>query len=247
MKPSPIALLIDADKPVRRLLRAVLEPQRYRVFEAENGELGTKQAVARRPDVIILDLSLPDQDGLAVLRQLREWNSAPVMILSAQNDEELKVAALDSGANDYLGKPFGTAELLARLRVLQRLMPGEPEGPFYIYGDLHVDIAAHRATVRGRHIDLTPTEEALFYMLVRHAGKLVSCRHLLRSIWGSDSEGKIHELHVYIRSLRRKLRSAADEVLIQTVGSVGYRLLLPLDSPKVPPGKNPAKKLVAHV
>jgi two-component system KDP operon response regulator KdpE len=245
MKPCPIALLIDADKPVRRLLRAVMEPQRYRVFEAENGEQGTKEAVARRPDVIILDLCLPDQDGLIVLRQLREWNSAPVLILSAQDDEERKVDALDSGANDYMSKPFGTAELLARLRVLQRLTPGEPEGPFYIYGDLQVDVAAHLATVRGRHIDFTPTEEALFYMLVRHAGKLVSCKHLLHSIWGSESESKLHDLHVYIRSLRRKLQCATDEVLIQTEGSVGYRLLLPYDSASVSRGKHPGNQLMA--
>jgi two-component system KDP operon response regulator KdpE len=229
MKPNPIVLLIDADRPVRRLLRVVLEPHHYKVCEAENGQTGMKEAVARQPDVIILDLSLPDIDGLTVLKRLREWNRAPVLILSAQNAEESKVTALDSGANDYMTKPFGSAELLARLRVLLRSMPSEPDGPLFVNGDLQVDITAHLVTLRGRHVYLTPTEEALFYTLVRHAGKLVTCKHLLRCIWGNDLENKLHDLHVYIRCLRQKLRGAADEDLIQTDGSVGYRLLVSME------------------
>jgi two-component system KDP operon response regulator KdpE len=227
MKPNPIVLIIDADKPTRRLLRLVLEAQRYKVFEAENGEAGTKEAVVRRPDVVILDLCLPDMDGLRVLKQLREWNRAPVFILSGQDDEALKVSALDSGANDYVSKPFGTAEVLARLRVLQRWDPGEPAGPFYINGDLCVDVTARVAKVRNRHIEFTPTEEALFYTLVRHAGQLVTREHLLRCVWGTDSESKVHDLHVYIRSLRQKLQAATDNVLIETEGSTGYKLFVP--------------------
>jgi two-component system KDP operon response regulator KdpE len=229
MKPNPIALLIDAERPIRRLLRAVLEPHHYKVYEAECGHTGIKEAVVRRPDVIILDLALPDIDGLTVLMQLRESNRAPVLILSAQEDEKTKVAALDSGANDYMTKPFGAAELLARLRVLQRAIPGESDGPLFMNGDLEVDIMSHRVAIRGRELACTPTEEAVLYILTRHAGKLVTCRHLLRCVWGSDSEDRLHDLHVYIRSLRRKLNGAGHESVIHTEGSAGYRLLLPID------------------
>lgn len=232
MKPNPVILLIDPDKPTRRLLQTVLEAQRYRVFEAENGESGIKEAVARRPDVIVMDLSLPGVEGLVVLKQLREWNRAPILILSARDNEASKVSALDSGANDYVGKPFGTAEMLARLRVLQRWNPGCPEGPYYINGDLRVDVSAGVATLRGRHIEFTPTEEALFFTLVRHAGQLVTRKHLLQCVWGSDSESKLHDLHVYIRNLRNKLQGATDEVLIQTEGSMGYRLFVPFEARK---------------
>ncbi len=234
MKPNPIALLIDADRPIRRLLRVVLEPHHYKVHEAENGQTGIKEAVARPPDVIILDLTLPDMDGLTVLQRLREWYREPVLVLSAQDGEERKVSALDSGANDYMTKPFGSAELLARLRVLQRSIPGEPDGPLFIHGDLQVDIIAHRVALRGRQLFFTPTEAAVLYILVRHAGKLVPCRHLLRCVWGNDSENKLHDLHVYIRSLRQKLNGAGNESVIQTVGSAGYRLLLPIDCQPAP-------------
>jgi two-component system KDP operon response regulator KdpE len=225
-------------------LRVVLEPHHYKVCEAENGQTGMKEAVARRPDVIILDLSLPDIDGLTVLKRLREWNQAPVLILSALDGEESKVTALDGGANDYMTKPFGSAELLARLRVLQRSMPAEPDGPLFVNGDLQVDITSHLVTLEGRQVYLSPTEEAVFYTLVRHAGKLVTCKHLLRCIWGTDSESKLHDLHVYIRCLRQKLRGTADEILIQTEGSVGYRLLVPMDCQRTP-SELASPKLVA--
>jgi two-component system KDP operon response regulator KdpE len=234
MKPNPTALLIDADRPIRRLLRAILEPQHYRVYEAECGHTGVTEAVNRRPDVIILDLALPEMDGLTALLQIRESNRAPILILSAQDDEKSKVAALDSGANDYMTKPFGAAELLARLRVLQRSIPGEPDGPLFVRGDLQVDMLSHRITLRGCPVELTRTEEAVFYILVRHAGKLVTCKHLLRCVWGTDSESKTHDLHVYIRSLRQKLDGGGRESVIQTEGSAGYRLLLPRDSPSAP-------------
>jgi two-component system KDP operon response regulator KdpE len=234
MKPNPIALLIDADRPTRRLLRAVLEPQHYKVYEAERGPAGITEAVNRRPDVIVLDPALPDMDGLAVLAQLRESSRVPVLVLSARDDEETKVAALDSGANDYMTKPFGAAELLARLRVLQRSIPGEPDGPLFIHGGLRVDILSHRVTLRGCPVELTRTEEAVFHILVRHAGKLVACKHLLRCVWGTDSESKIHDLHVYIGSLRQKLDGGGGQSIIQTEGSAGYRLLLPLDCQQTP-------------
>jgi two-component system KDP operon response regulator KdpE len=227
MKPNPIALIIDADRSMRRLLRVVLEPNHYKVYEAEDGHAALKEAVARRPDVIVLDLSLPGISGLAVLKRLREWNPAPVLILSDQKEEENKVAALDSGANDYMTKPFGFPELLARLRVLQRSIPGEPDGPLFVHGELRVDIMSHCITVSNRRVNLTPTEEAVFYILVRHAGKLVTCKHLIRCVWGDSLEKKIHDLHVYIRSLRQKLDGVGIDSIIQTEGGTGYRLLLP--------------------
>jgi two-component system KDP operon response regulator KdpE len=246
MKPNPIALIIDADRPIRRLLRAVLEPHHYKIYEAEQGQAGIREAVVRWPDVILLDLALPDMDGLTALLHLRESSRAPILILSAQDDQESKVAALDSGANDYMTKPFGAAELLARLRVLQRSIPGEPDGPRFIHGDLQVDILSHRITLRGCPVELTHTEEAVFYILVRHAGKLVTTRHLLRCVWGSDSASKIHDLHVYIRSLRQKLSGGGNESVIQTEGSAGYRLLIPMDC-QVAPYESAAPKMFASV
>jgi two-component system, OmpR family, KDP operon response regulator KdpE len=230
LKPNPVTLIIDPDRPVRRLLRTSLELNRYKVFEAEDGERGTLEAVARRPDVIILDLCLPDMDGLDLLRRLRDWNRAPILILSAENDEERKVRALDGGANDFVTKPFGVAEMLARLRVLQRANPGESEGPFFINGNLQVNVTSHVATLGGRAIDFTPTEEALFFTLVRHAGQLVTCKHLLRCVWGAGSDSKMHDLHVHIGGIRKKLQGANGEILIQTEGSAGYRLLVPFDT-----------------
>jgi two-component system KDP operon response regulator KdpE len=145
------------------------------------------------------------------------------------DDEASKVAALDGGANDYLTKPFGSAELRARLRVLQRSIPAEPDGPVFINGALRVDVISHRITLRGRLVELTPTEEAVFYILVRHAGKLVTCKHLLRCVWGNDSASKFNDLHVYIRNLRQKLSPGDNESIIQTEGSAGYRLLVPVE------------------
>jgi two-component system KDP operon response regulator KdpE len=246
MKPNPTVLLIDSDRPIRRLVRIVLEPHHYRMYEAGDGQSGVKEAVARQPDVIILDLSLPGMDGLTVLRRLREWNRMPVLILSARNDEASKIIALDSGANDYMTKPFASGELLARLRVLQRSMLSEPDGPLFVNGGLRVDIVSHVVTLHRRHVDLTPTEEAVFYTLVRHAGKLVTCEFLLRCVWGTDSEDKLHDLHVYMSSLRQKLHGPAGEILIQTEGSAGYRLLLPMLHQHATSESAPPQLVAAH-
>ncbi|MGA2175089.1 MAG: response regulator transcription factor [Verrucomicrobiota bacterium] len=227
MKPYPVALIIDDDRPIRRLLRNLLEADRYRVFEAETAQLGMKEAAGRSPDVIIMEWSLPDMAGLTLLQRLREWNHAPVLILSSRDAGSDKVLALDSGANDYVTKPFCPAELMARLRVLQRPLPAEPDGPIFVHGGLSVDVVARTVTLHGRKVDLTPTEQAIFYTLVRHAGKVVTRKHLFRCVWGTDSESKLHDLHVYIANLRQKLREASGQVLIQTEGGAGYRLLVP--------------------
>lgn len=210
-------------------MRVILEPQRYRVFEADSGSAALGKAVEYKPDVIILEMALPDQDGLSVLRTLQECNQAPVLVLSEEAGDEAKVAALDAGARDYMTKPFSSAELLARLRVLQRPLPNVPEGPLLIEGDLVVNLVTHEISLGGRAVRLTRKEEALFYVLARYAGRVVTYAHLMRSAWGIDSEEKLPELRVIIANLRKKLGPYGGEMLIRTEGSIGYRLAL---SPK---------------
>jgi two-component system, OmpR family, KDP operon response regulator KdpE len=216
-----IALIIDDEPPIRRMLRLTLEPQGYRVFEAETGQLGLQEAAARRPDVIILDLGLPDIDGVSVVKRLREWSVTPVLILSVREGETDKVAALDAGADDYLTKPFGTAELLARLRAIQRRTP-EAHEPVFVSGDLTVDLAARAVRVKDKEVHLTATEYALLHELVRHAGKVVTHRQLLRAVWGPNAEEQSQYLRVYVTHLRKKI---GIDKLIKTEAGIGYRLL----------------------
>jgi two-component system KDP operon response regulator KdpE len=218
-------LVIDDEPPIRRLLRLTLEPQGYRVFEADNGQLGLQEAAARRPDVIVLDLGLPDMDGLTVLKRLREWSQTPVLVLSVRDREADKVAALDNGADDYLTKPFGTGELLARMRAVQRRTPDAQEEPVFMSGDLTVDLAGRTVTVKKKEVHLTATEYALLRELVRHAGKVVMHAQLLRAVWGPNSEGQSQYLRVYITHLRKKLETSTSGKLIQTEPGIGYRLL----------------------
>ena len=226
MKLDPTALLIDKDKAIRRLLRSVLEPEGYRVIEAQNGGSGLQKAAERRPDVIILEIALPEEGGLSVLQALREWSTTPVLVLSEQAGDEAKVTALDTGASDYLVKPFSSAELLARLRVLRRPLPHSPDGPLLIEGDLVANLSTHEISLSGRPVRLTRREEALFYVLAKYAGKVVTCSHLLRSVWGVPSERRIHDLQVLIAQLRKKLGPYEGEILIQTEGHLGYKLSL---------------------
>jgi two-component system KDP operon response regulator KdpE len=224
-KPSQTALVIDDERAIRRLLRLLLESQGYQVSEAETGNLGLQMAASRRPDVILLDLGLPDMDGLTVLKRLREWTLTPVLILTVRNGEADKVAALDNGADDYLTKPFGGEELLARLRALRRHSPEAYEEPTYVCGDLTVDIKARKVTIKDNEVHLTATEYALLHELVRHAGKVVTQQHLLRAVWGPDAEGQLQYLRVYITHLRRKLETPNSGKLIETQPSIGYRLV----------------------
>jgi two-component system KDP operon response regulator KdpE len=219
-------LVIDKDRGARRFLRSVLEPHGYRVFEAENGGTGLVEAVECRPDVIILETALPDREGLAVLQGLREWSNTPVLVLSEQPTDDAKVAALDGGASDYMTKPFSSAELLARLRVLQRPVLNEPDGPLLIEGELVANLVTHEITLSGRAVTLTRKEEALFYVLARYAGKVVTRAHLLRSVWGAHGEQRIHDLQVLVAQLRRKLEPYGAETLIRTEGHIGYSLSL---------------------
>jgi two-component system KDP operon response regulator KdpE len=222
---QPTALVIDDERAIRRLLRLLLESQGYQVFEAETGNLGLQMAASRRPDVILLDLGLPDMDGLTVLKRLREWTLTPVLILTVRNGEADKVAALDNGADDYLTKPFGGEELLARLRALRRHSPEAFEEPMYVCGDLTVDIKARKVMIKDKEVHLTATEYALLHELVRHAGKVVTQQHLLRSVWGPDAESQLQYLRVYITHLRRKLETPESGRLIETQPSIGYRLV----------------------
>jgi two-component system KDP operon response regulator KdpE len=218
------ALVIDDERAIRRLLRVLLEVQGYQVCEAETGNLGLQMAASRRPDVILLDLGLPDMDGLTVLKRLREWTRIPILILTVRDSEADKVAALDNGADDYLTKPFGADELLARLRALRRHSPEAYEEPTYVCGDLTVDIKARKVTVKNNEVHLTATEYALLHELVRHAGKVVTQKHLLRAVWGPDAEGQLQYLRVYITHLRNKLETPNSGRLIETQPGIGYRL-----------------------
>lgn len=219
-------MIIDSEKAARRLLRTVLEAEGYRVVEAESGGVGLSKAVESRPDVVILETALPEEGGLSVLQDLREWSRTPVLVLSEETNDEAKVAALDAGASDYLTKPFSSAELLARLRVLQRPLPNAPDGPLLLEGDLVVNLATHEITLGGRPVRLTRKEEALFYVLARYAGKVVTRSHLLRAVWGAHSEEKTHDLLVLLTHLRKKLEPYGGEMLIRTEGSLGYSLSL---------------------
>jgi two-component system KDP operon response regulator KdpE len=206
----------------------VLETDGYEVREAESGTLGLAEAAARPPEIILLDLGLPDMDGLEVLQRLREWSTTPVLILSVRDEEARKVAALDAGAEDYVTKPFSTAELLARLRAAQRKLRPADEASVFQHGDLAVDLAARVVTRAGVEIKLTATEYALLRLLVRHGGRVLTHRHILREIWGPNSEEHRQYLRVYVTHLRKKIEpDPTRPSLIKTEPGIGYRLTLP--------------------
>jgi two-component system KDP operon response regulator KdpE len=225
MKSGHVALVIEDEKQIRRLLRIALEGAHHQVFEAETGQAGLTEIVHRRPDVVLLDLGLPDMEGIKVLRRLREWTRVPVLILSVRDDPEEKVEALDAGADDYVTKPFDTAELLARVRVIQRRSLVETGEPVFQSGPLTVDLSARQVTLSGAEVRLTPTEYALLRALVQHSGKVVTHRQLLRTVWGEKAESQAQYLRVYITHLRKKLESGTDAPqLIRTEVGIGYRL-----------------------
>ena len=224
---KPVALVIDDEVQIRRLLRVVLESADYQVHEAETAAQGLTDAATRRPDVVLLDLGLPDSDGVNVLRRLREWSQVPVIILSVRDDEEGKVAALDAGADDYVTKPFSSAELLARLRAAQRKTRPEEEISRFKSGDLVVDLTARVVTRAGHEVKLTATEYALLRLFVRHAGRVLTHRQILREIWGPKSEEHRQYLRVYVTHLRQKIeRDPAAPELVKTEPGIGYRLQL---------------------
>jgi two-component system KDP operon response regulator KdpE len=221
-------LVIDDEVQIRRLLRVTLEAGGYRVIEAPTGQLGLVEAASRRPDAVLLDLGLPDMEGLEVVKRLREWSRVPVIVLSVRDREEDKVTALDIGADDYLTKPFGTPELLARVRVaLRHAAPTEKQTVFKA-GNLEVDLVTRTVKVSGREVKLTATEYALLRLLVEHAGKVLTHKHILREVWGPNCTEQTHYLRVYMEHLRTKLEmDAAKPSLFITEPGVGYRLVAP--------------------
>ncbi|MDX2263090.1 MAG: response regulator [Gemmatimonadales bacterium] len=224
---TPITVvLIEDEPPMRRFLRAAFGTQQMVLIEAETAREGLAQVAGRRPDLVLLDLGLPDADGLDVVRRIREWSAVPIIVLSARGREHDKVAALDAGADDYLTKPFGVDELLARIRVALRhaAQQASPE-PVVEAGPLRIDLGAHTATLHGNELRLTPTEYRLLAVLAQHAGKVVTHRQLLREVWGLHTEEQVHYLRVYAAQLRRKLEAdPARPRLLVTEPGVGYRL-----------------------
>lgn len=218
-------LVIDQDAAMRRYLRLSLSVQGYTVFEADSGQEALSTVTARRPDVVILDLDLPDLDGIEVTRLLRQWTRIPILIMSTSDIETTKIAALDAGADDYVTKPFGIGELLARMRVALRWMSQEVTEPLFSIGELTVDLGRRVVKCAGRDVQLTPTEYDLLRVFVTHAGKVLTHRQLLRAVWGAEHEGKTHMLQVNISNLRSKTEpDALRPRYILTVPGVGYRL-----------------------
>jgi two-component system KDP operon response regulator KdpE len=221
-------LLIEDDPQIRRFLQATLASQGYRLVEAPTGTAGLADAANRPPELVILDLGLPDMDGLEVIRRLREWTRIPIVILSARGQERDKIEALDAGADDYVSKPFGVGELLARVRVaLRRVAQGGGEGDesCFAVGELRVDLAHRSVTVAGQAVHLTPIEYRLLAVLVRHPGKIVTHRQLLSEVWGPQHTEQAHYLRVYAGQLRRKLeKDSARPRYLLTEPGVGYRL-----------------------
>jgi two-component system KDP operon response regulator KdpE len=218
-------LVVDDEQPIRRFLRVTLTSQAYTVIEAASGQEALSGATTQKPDIIILDLGLPDIDGVEVTRLLRQWTQIPIIILSVRGSESDKIAALDAGADDYLTKPFGVGELLARLRAALRRTAQTANEPVFTSGNLKVDLARRLVTVSGREVQLTPTEYGLLRVLVTHAGKVLTHRHLLHEVWGAEYREEFHMLHVNISNLRRKIElDPARPQFIITEPGVGYRL-----------------------
>ena len=223
---KPTALVIDDELQIRRLLRVCLEANGYRVTEAATGKEGIAEAAQRPPDVIILDLGLPDMEGIAVLQRLREWSHVPIVVLSVRDREEDKIAVLDKGADDYVTKPFSSGELLARLRVAQRHAAPTSDTTVFRSGPLEVDLAARIVKRQGEEVKLTATEYSLLRLFVQHAGKVLTHHQILREVWGPNYVEQTHYLRVYLAHLREKLEAnpAQPELLITEPG-VGYRLM----------------------
>lgn len=229
-KHQPLILVVDDELPIRRFLRASLLSQGYELVEAATGNEAIAQATARQPDIILLDLGLPDIDGLEVTQRLREWTTTPIIVLSARGQERDKIAALEAGADDYLTKPFGVGELMARMRVAlrhaARVAEQSSDGVFVV-GDLRVDLVRRQVFVDDAEVHLAPIEYKLLVALVRHAGKVVTQHQLLHDVWGPAYTTEAHYLRVYMGQLRRKLESEpARPRYLLTEPGVGYRLVV---------------------
>ena len=222
-------VVIEDDPQIRRFLRTGLSAEPFRIFEAETGESGLVEAATRKPDLVILDLGLPDIDGVDVVARLREWYTRPIIILSARSNEQDKIKALDAGADDYLTKPFGIGELLARIRVALRrtAREGATAETEFAFGDVKVDLGARRVFRGETEVHLTPNEYRLLTTLIRHAGKVCTHRQLLAEVWGPSHVEHGHYLRIYMAQLRHKLEAdSTNPRFLRTEVGVGYRLLI---------------------
>jgi two-component system KDP operon response regulator KdpE len=226
---EPLVLIVDDELPIRRFLRVSLAGEGYRVVEAATAAEALDQIAAQRPDVVVLDLGLPDRDGVEVIREVREWSPVPIVVLSVRDRESDKVSALEAGADDYLTKPFGVGELMARLRVALRhasVPGGTADEPVFSTGELRIDLARRQVLVAEREIRLTPIEYKLLALLVKNAGKVLTHRQLLRQVWGPEYGDENHYVRVYVAQLRRKIEAdPARPRYLRTESGVGYRLV----------------------
>lgn len=221
-------VLIEDEAQIQRFVRSALEHEQWLVHDASTIAQGLVECGTRRPDLVILDLGLPDGDGVQLIHHLRAWSHVPVIVVSARSEERQKIAALDAGADDYLTKPFGIGELLARVRVATRRSSLESGQTRIALGDVLIDLGSRTVTKGGTPVHLTPTEFRLLALLATHAGKVITHRHLLRDVWGPSHVESLHYLRTYMGSLRAKLEdNPAQPRFLLTVTAVGYRLLVP--------------------
>jgi two-component system KDP operon response regulator KdpE len=224
-EPKLSVLIVDDEQSIRRFLRVSLESQKYTVAEASTGQEALAKMVSEKPEIVVLDLGLPDMDGVEVTRLIRQWSKIPIIILSVRNSEKDKIAALDAGADDYLSKPFSVGELLARLRVASRRLSQPDNEPLFTYDQLKVDLSKRVVTIEDRIIQLTPTEYGILKFLVVNAGRVLTHQQILREVWGMEYADELHMLHVNISNLRRKIEPDPSRPhFIITEPGVGYRL-----------------------
>jgi two-component system KDP operon response regulator KdpE len=220
-------LIVDDELQIRRFLRITLEANGYRIHETATGQDAILKTAQLRPDLVILDMGLPDMDGLDVLQRIREWTQTPVIILSVRDSDQDKILALDAGADDYLTKPFSMDELMARIRTAQRHAQPQQEEPVFASGNLRVDLTRRSVTVSDAPVKLTPTEYALLRLMIQHAGRVLTHQQILREVWGPEYVRETHYLRVYFAQLRQKLEADPTRPgLIVTEPGVGYRLLV---------------------
>ncbi len=232
---KPLILIVEDDPPIRNLISVTLEAHEYRHIAAGNAGNAILEAASHNPDIMLLDLGLPDMDGVEVIRKIRSWSNMPIIVISARNDDTDKIEALDAGADDYLTKPFSVDELLARLRVtLRRLNQAKadsPDSPVFINGSLKIDYAAGCAYISGEELHLTPIEYKLLCLLARNCGKVLTHKYITQQLWGASWENNVASLRVFMATLRKKTETSPDaSMLIQTHVGIGYRMIRIIDN-----------------
>jgi two-component system, OmpR family, KDP operon response regulator KdpE len=225
-------LVIDDEPQIIKFLKVSLGSHGFDIDEAGTGADGISRAASGKPDLIIVDLGLPDMDGKAVVKAIREWSVTPIIVLSAREQEKEKVEAFDVGADDYVTKPFGIGELIARIRVAIRHSTPNENDPLLVCGNLTVDLELHRVMIGGREVKLTPTEFALIKLLAQHQGKVLTQKQILKSVWGNEYTEDTHYVRIYIAQLRRKIEpNPTQPQYIITESGIGYRLIFPTEAP----------------